>query len=94
MSSEFRLNTPTVSSSSLWTCLNSRQLEGYSCRVHTLPTNLSAFAIVLVFASEAFVLESVEDLTDCFRWFSQHRFQRHTRRQFAVFPQAIDSEFE
>lgn len=46
--------------------------------------DLSTFAIVFVFASEFFLVETIKDFCNGFGWFGQHRFERHTRLEFAV----------
>jgi hypothetical protein len=56
--------------------------------------HLCTFAIILVFTSEALILEPVKHFTDSFGRLGEHGLQRYTWREFAVFSQPIDTEFK
>ena len=92
MSSEFRLNTPTVPSSSLctYTTVHSTWLQFHRRE----RTHLGTFAIVLVLARELLVLETIEHLADGFCGFRQHGLQRDARSQLTCFPQLLDARVE
>lgn len=90
ISSEFRLKTATVPSASLCTCTQIHKAGN----TFMISTYLGAFSVILVFASESLVLKPIKDFANSFGRFSQHRFQRHSRSQLALFSQAIDANFQ
>ena len=55
---------------------------------------LSALSVIFVLACEMFAFEAIQDFSDSFRRLGQHRLQRHSRRQFALFLEVVDPNVE